>query len=602
MSTSETSAPQPKGHPIGFRFFFWGEFAERFSFYGMRAILALYMVDELGISKANASLYQSLFLAAVYFTPLIGGFIADNFFGKYWTIVGFSLPYLIGQFLVGFPNNYVFVGSLALLAMGSGVIKPNISSLMGMTYDQQRPGQDTLRSAAFSWFYFAVNTGAFLSQIILPYMRDHHGYRVAFLTPFAFMALALTIFALGKKYYALETGERKVATSEETADKWKVLGLVVLLFAPCCFFWAIFDQSSFTWVYFTDTYSNTVIHLPILGEVPFSSDGLQFFNSLFILIFVPISIWFWKFLDRRGIKIKATTKLFTGFMLTALCMLIMAGAGFQAGEMKETLRISTPFADFILPAESFKLDGADLPMDKNKTVTFEDDKKFASGSLQEGDFNLHFGEGKIVKKKVNFQDGTLETPAGTLVFANGLIDIEKSTLLYNAQDKKIINAVNPPKSVISMIPKPDYVKETLAKFESGAPKAETGETKSDAKITISNFEYVPKEQQVTVWWQIFAYLILTFAEILVSITGLELAFVIAPDSMKSLITGCWLATVGVANLAINAPITGYYPEMRPGVYFTMLTIMMLVVAFAFLFIVKFVNKEMAARDASKGKK
>src|SRR6476646_8556403 len=166
-----------QSHPTGFWFFFWGEFAERCSYYGMRAILALYMTERLGVDKADAGTFMSLFIAACYFFPLVGGYVADNFFGKYWTIVGFSIPYVVAQFLVGTEDRYLVFGALALLAMGSGVIKPNISTLMGLTYDQQRPGQDQLRTAAFSWFYLSINVGAALSQFAMPWLRNKYGYQ-----------------------------------------------------------------------------------------------------------------------------------------------------------------------------------------------------------------------------------------------------------------------------------------------------------------------------------------------------------------------------------------------------------------------------------------
>jgi POT family proton-dependent oligopeptide transporter len=146
---TDPTAPVPTTHPVGFRFFFWGEFAERCSYYGMRAILALYMTEKLGVDKADAGTFMSLFIAACYFFPLVGGYVADNFLGKYWTIVLFSVPYVAAQFLVGIEDRYVVFGALVLLAMGSGVIKPNISTLMGMTYDQQRPGQEQLLTSAW---------------------------------------------------------------------------------------------------------------------------------------------------------------------------------------------------------------------------------------------------------------------------------------------------------------------------------------------------------------------------------------------------------------------------------------------------------------------
>src|SRR5262245_49746595 len=137
QNIADTPASNPvvrffKSHPKGFWFFFWGEFAERCSYYGMRAILARYMADQLALGQANAATYTSYFLAACYFLPLLGGWIADRFFGKYWTIVGFSLPYIVGQLLLTIESVPFLVVSLVLLAMGSGVIKPNISTLMGL--------------------------------------------------------------------------------------------------------------------------------------------------------------------------------------------------------------------------------------------------------------------------------------------------------------------------------------------------------------------------------------------------------------------------------------------------------------------------------------
>ena len=143
MGETETpAAAVPDTHPTGFWFFFWGEFAERCSYYGMRAILTLYLTTKLGMSDARANEWYAWFKMACYFLPLLGGFIADRWLGRYWTIVGFSVPYVLGHFILGIENNVALFIALALLAGGSGVIKPNISTLMGQTYDQQRPGNE----------------------------------------------------------------------------------------------------------------------------------------------------------------------------------------------------------------------------------------------------------------------------------------------------------------------------------------------------------------------------------------------------------------------------------------------------------------------------
>src|SRR5262249_56966887 len=127
----------------------------------------------------------------------------DRFIGKYWAIVGFSVPYVAGQLLIGVESRLALLVALVLLACGSGVTKPNISALMGMTYDQQRPGQTRLRADAFLWFYFAVNVGSTLSLLLVPIVRNQVGCRLAFLVPAALMSAALAVFAARRRFYAV---------------------------------------------------------------------------------------------------------------------------------------------------------------------------------------------------------------------------------------------------------------------------------------------------------------------------------------------------------------------------------------------------------------
>jgi POT family proton-dependent oligopeptide transporter len=321
-------------HPTGFWFFFWGELAERSCYYGMRAILTLYLVDQLGFSNANAGTIMSLFIAGCYLLPLLGGYIADNFFGKYWTIVGFSVPYVIGQLLLcidseqalGIPaRGFVFV-SLVLLAMGSGVIKPNISTLMGLTYDQYRPGQTQLRSDAFSFFYMAINIGAFASSSTMPWLRTHYGYHFAFAFPVGLMILALALFALGKPFYAHEVVTRTETTPEERSQQWAVLRRLFGLFFVITFFWMVFDQSSSTWILF----AKKDFDLQLLGW-HIDPDQVQSANPLLIIALLPlISVALWRWLARLGLNVRATDKMVVGFLVTATAMAVMTLAGFLA--------------------------------------------------------------------------------------------------------------------------------------------------------------------------------------------------------------------------------------------------------------------------------
>ena len=443
-------------HPPGFWFIFWGELAERCSYYGMRAILATYMVEILGMSKADGGTYVSLFIAACYFLPLLGGWVADNYLGKYNTIVFFSLPYILGHVILGIENRAALVGALALLAMGSGVIKPNISTLMGLTYDQYRPGQEQLRSNAFSIFYMAINIGAAISQVAIPYIRTtYQSYWLAFLFPAVLMAVAFIVFAAGKPFYAREVIRRTERSPEEQALRWQVVGRIGLLFLVVMFFWAIFDQTASTWIYFARTYMNN--DLVVFGYAV-DAEMMQAINPMLIVLMVPLTTVLWTALDARGVTVRATDKMMLGFLLTAACMAVMAYAGYVTGEATQ------------------------------------------------------------------------------------------QPVVENGQPVLL---------------------------ENGQPKTE---------------EWVAPEQRVTIKWQALAYLFVTLAEILISITGLELAFVAAPKSMKSFVTALWLLTVGLANLLLNVPLSRFYPVMHPGNYFAMLTGMMLVVAVVFYFVARRFNR------------
>ncbi len=560
----------PTTHPIGFWFFFWGEFAERCSYYGMRAILALYMTDRLGVDKGDAGTYMSLFIAACYFFPLIGGWIADNFLGKYWTIVLFSVPYVAAQFLVGIEDKYLVFISLLLLAMGSGVIKPNISTLMGLTYDQQRPGQDQLRTSAFSWFYMAINIGAFLSQLAMPWLRTNYSYQTAFLFPAALMAIALIIFSMGKRYYAKESITRKVigdpsapnppdtktitgipvytkvvSADEKAADtqlKLQTLGRIGALFLTVMFFWAVFDQSASTWIFFANTYMDCTL----FGS-PTPPDSIQAFNPLFIVLLIPVSVALFK-----KYPMKATNKIAIGYLLTGFSMVIMSLAGFMAGKAEPANKIVFPEGELVVPATTLKL------------------SEITNGEVQFGSI------------KVMATDWAFNADNKKLTFANGIITLTNGRVL------KVSNGhTETPSSNVDLLA--SGMLELLMKSEADLKSVKPEATKA----TIENIDWVKPAERVSVWWQVFAYLILTVAEILVSVTGLELAFVAAPATMKSFVTACWLAVVFLANLLINAPITQLYPLMSPGVYFAMLAGMMVFILAIYAPVASRFNKAMA---------
>jgi dipeptide/tripeptide permease len=481
----------------------------------MRAILFLYMAEQLGLGVANANTGLHLFIAACYFLPLAGGWLADNYFGKYGTIVGFSVPYILGHVILGVQSVPFLVVALSLLAMGSGVIKPNIPTLLGLTYDQRRPGQAQLRSDGFSIFYFSVNVGAVLSQLALPPIRTAYGYRVAFLFPAVLMAVAFLVFALGKPFYGKEPAARTRKTPEERAAQWAVLGRLLGLFVLVMFFWAIFDQHAGTWIAFGRLYMD----LRLFG-FDVDADQVQAFNPVFLLVLLPLTMVFWRVLARYGITVRPTDKMVAGFLLTAACMGVMA---------LSALLVSGP-----------------------------------------------------VHQTVVLREGGRAPASATLVLKNGeevpLTGAEQYDALKKEKDKdRQIRAVKLTLEDGEQVVVPSPVEKRVVTSD--------GEEVSEYYV-----RWVAPGDRVTVWWQVLAFLVITVAEIFISVTGLELAYTAAPRSMTGFVTACWLLTVGLANLFINAPVTRLYSRMSPSAYFGMLAGLLLLVTLGFVVVARRFNR------------
>lgn len=333
-------------HPIGFWFVFSGELAERASYYGMRTLLALYLVEVLHFSEGGGTTVMKAFMAGCYLTPFIGGWIADRYLGRYRTILYYSIPYILGHIILGaFQNQWGLFIALGLLAFGSGAIKPNTSVLMGQIYDAK--GKNALLNEAFSYFYAAVNVGAMLSSFALPMMqkalsdRPDHGYGPALMVPAVLMAVAFAFFAAGKKFYPEEkiVGAKEKKTPEQRQREWRTLAKIGGVFLCIAIFWLIYDQNADTWIYFanhhTDLRMFPKVHLTehyglsgILG-----ANQMQAMNPLFIIILTPIFNWIWNKAKemRGGREVADTHKMLVGFLIVIATSAIMVIAAFRAG-------------------------------------------------------------------------------------------------------------------------------------------------------------------------------------------------------------------------------------------------------------------------------
>ena len=289
-----TSPVDTAGMPPGIPHIIGNEAAERFSFYGMKAVLAVFMVDYLhrlpgasgvAMHEAEAASRVHLFNAAVYLTPLLGALLADGLAGKYRTIFWLSLVYCLGHAALacmgaaGDPVHWLAVG-LGLIALGSGGIKPCVSAHVG---DQFGARNGHLMSRVFQAFYFAVNVGAFVSMLLTPWLLEWHGPHWAFGVPGVLMALATWVFWLGRRRFAhVPAGGTRFL--RELGSRAGVATIVKLLplYGFVAVFWALFDQTGSTWIFQSEDMDRRFLGMEWLPS------QIQSLNSVFVLLFIPL--------------------------------------------------------------------------------------------------------------------------------------------------------------------------------------------------------------------------------------------------------------------------------------------------------------------------
>jgi POT family proton-dependent oligopeptide transporter len=229
--------------PDSIPFIVANEFAERFCYYGINAILTVYMTRFLRLGDADATTWHSLFKSGAYFFPLIGAIVSDVFWGKFRTIITFSLVYATGCAVVALvPGKVGLLLGLFLVAFGTGGIKPVVSTNVG---DQFTSKNEHLIERAFSYFYLSINAGSSISIFFCPVLLDHYGPRLAFGIPAAMMLVATVVFWMGRKRYASVPPAGKAWLRDVLSPQGlKTIGSLGMIYAFIAVFWALWDQSN----------------------------------------------------------------------------------------------------------------------------------------------------------------------------------------------------------------------------------------------------------------------------------------------------------------------------------------------------------------------
>ena len=348
MTPLPLSAPERGelfGHPRALSFLFATEMWERFSYYGMRALLVLYMVEYLlkpaqaghvlglaGFKAALEALFGPLdvqplasqiygfYTGLVYLTPIFGGLIADRVLGQRRTVILGAALMAAGHFMMAFEH--LFLLALLVLILGNGCFKPNISTQVGALY----PEGDRRRDRAFSIFYVGINLGAFFSPLVCGTLGEQVGWHWGFAAAGIGMTTGLIIYLAATPTLPKDAFARRQAPAAPLARKdWQAIGALLLLFVPVSLFWATYEQQGNTIVLWASQYTDR--HL--WGGVEIPVTWFQAFNPFMIFAFTPFIVALWR---RQGRHEPSTVmKMAIGLFLNAASWLIMLAAARLAG-------------------------------------------------------------------------------------------------------------------------------------------------------------------------------------------------------------------------------------------------------------------------------
>ena len=320
------------GHPRGLSTLFFTEMWERFSYYGMRAFLILYMSHALGFDDKHAGSVYGTYTASAWAAAILGGIIADRWLGQYKSVLVGGIIIAIGHFTLAFHALPFFYTGLGCIVLGTGMLKPNVSGIVGSLYDTD----DARRDAGFSIFYMGINLGAALGPFIAGYLAQKVDWHLGFACAGVGMTLGLIQYVRGRRHLepALERlAQRKAARPVRpdssqpvggflgfTPEEWKRLAAMGVFFCFAAIFWGAYDQAGSSLNLFGDRYTR----LSILG-FEFPSSWFLTVQAIFVIVLAPAFAWLWIRLGKHEPSTPA--KFAFGLFFVGLSFLFLLPAG-----------------------------------------------------------------------------------------------------------------------------------------------------------------------------------------------------------------------------------------------------------------------------------
>ena len=323
------------GHPKGLFILFFTEMWERFSFYGMRAILVLYLTAEttdklnpgLGWTDKEALALYGWYTMMVYFMGIFGGAIADNWLGQKKSVLAGGLLIILGQFALSVEDMTMFYSGLTLIVCGVGLLKPNISTMVGSLY----PKGDSRRDSGFTIFYIGINIGAVLAPLIVGYFGEKVDWHLGFSLAAYGMILGQIVYVFGGKYLKgigdlLKHSKEHAHLASQPLTKIEKDRIVVMLisFLIVMVFWAAYEQAGGL----MNLYAKEKINRVVFGfEIPTSF--FQSLHAMYVVILgAPMAI-FWVWWRKRGKESSAVFKMGIGSLIMSLGFVALMGAAWD---------------------------------------------------------------------------------------------------------------------------------------------------------------------------------------------------------------------------------------------------------------------------------
>ena len=637
-----------KGHPKGLYALALANTGERFGYYTMLAVFALFLRENFGLEAGTAGFIYSTFLGLVYFMPLVGGIMADKFgFGRMVTI-GISVMFA-GYLLLSFPLGgetlamVVMMAALLFISLGTGLFKGNLQVMVGNLYDD--PKYADKRDSGFSLFYMAINVGSLFAPTTAIGMKNYAMNELGFSSNdayhFSFMVACVALILSIAIYYAfrstfrhVEGGKKAGATAAKVEDnlspaetKQRIIALC-LVFAVVIFFWMAFHQNGLTLTYFADEFTETSavgfdtmlfdvwnlaliivavyatfsifqsdsrkaklisgsIASAVLAFLVYRAMGtsaadsvnvdapiFQQFNPFYVVALTPVSMAVFGALARKGKEPSAPRKIAYGMLVAAIGFIIMA-VGSQGlntpNEQGQAIAKSKAqtFAENCYTSElAANFETLKDAKDADVNALIKENKELGDNVKKAKDFVGKLNDNTkpvftkvydaaIIVAKYNAQQAAAEAAKAPVV-TEEVAPVEQSTTSETTvETEEVAPVVDTPAEETPVVteevaPVVESTPETPVETEKAAPAVETITEAEylEAKATIDGVETKP-ETRTSPYWLIVVYLVLTFAELLLSPMGISFVSKVAPPKYKGMMMGGWFVATAIGNFLVS---------------------------------------------------